>query len=152
MGSDLVSVPQPENGGEAKPLPQISYTEIFEKHLPYYLSIGMTWEDFWQGDAEKAKFFRAADKIRRRRKNEEMWLQGRYIYEAVGALAPIIRFSTKPQKPLPYPAEPFPVDKETARAAQNKRDKQEAEENIAAVKSFMQKFNATRGGNNGHDS
>ena len=47
---------------------------------------GMSWEQFWFGDPHMATFFREAYLLKQRAKNEDMWLQGLYIYRAVSAV------------------------------------------------------------------
>lgn len=46
----------------------------------------MTWEQYWYGDPWMAKFFQDAYLLKRRVKNEELWLEGLYIYRAVHAV------------------------------------------------------------------
>lgn len=47
---------------------------------------GMTWEQYWFGDPWMVKAFEDAYLLNRRVKNEELWLQGLYIYRAVHAV------------------------------------------------------------------
>ena len=72
-----------------------SYTEIFEEVFPYYLSLGMTYEEFWEGDCTLPKFYREAQKIKSQKefddKNFFCWLQGRYIYDALCCASPLFR-------------------------------------------------------------
>lgn len=69
----------------------------------------MTYDQFWGQDVELVKAYREADKIGRDRKNQDMWLQGAYYYEALLDAAPVLRlsFSKKPLKPIPYREQPF---------------------------------------------
>ena len=83
---------------------------IFEEVFPFYLSIGMTYEQFWEGQPSLVVFYRQADEMRRKRRNQEMWLQGRYIYNAIGSFAEILpAFPKKGAKVQPYIEEPFPI-------------------------------------------
>ena len=84
MGSELVS-----------PASQSSYTEQFEEQCPYYLSIGMTYEQFWDGDCWMVKSYREAHKLRNKRDNEQAWLIGRYVYDAVCAASPLLHAFAK---------------------------------------------------------
>ena len=63
---------------------QKKYSEIFNEVLPYYLSIGMTYEQFWYGEADLVIFYRKAYEIKIDYDNQSMWLQGIYVYEAMG--------------------------------------------------------------------
>ena len=72
-----------------------SYSEIFLAKFPYYLSIGMTEEQYWDRDCTLVKSYRKAEELRKERVNQEMWLQGMYIYDAISRLSPILRAFAK---------------------------------------------------------
>ena len=44
---------------------------------------GMSWREFWHGDPWAAVHYRDAHNLKRRMRNEELWLQGLYIRDAV---------------------------------------------------------------------
>lgn len=87
----------------------------------------MTWDQYWHGDVWMVEAFRQADKLRRQRANNEAWLQGSYVYDAVGRLAPILHaFAKKGTKPVPYLSEPYSLgeaksEQDKARLAENER-------------------------------
>ena len=58
---------------------QIKYGEVFNTHFPYYLSIGMTEEQYWDGDNLLPRVFRKAEELRRDRQNSYLWLQEKAI-------------------------------------------------------------------------
>lgn len=90
--------------------PFFTYTERFYEQFPYYLSIGMTPEQYWDGDPMLAKYFRKAEEIRLERTNQHLWLQGMYIYEAICDASPILHsFAKKGTKPHPYTEKPYPI-------------------------------------------
>lgn len=82
-----------------------SFTEVFENCFPYYLAIGMTYEQFWCDPPELAKSFRKANEIRKRRLNEEMWLNGMYTADALMATVGNMFSKSK----YNYPSEPKPI-------------------------------------------
>ena len=116
-------------GGEqqsARPLFR-TYTEQFYEVFPYYLSIGMTYEQYWEGDPMLTKYYREAEEIRQEQKNQELWLQGMYIYEALCDVSPILQaFAKRGTKPHEYPHKPYPISEK-----QINRDKREQEKKIA---------------------
>lgn len=93
-------------GSEVNEEPSKTYTEIFEEVFPYYLAIGMTYKQFWLDEPKLAKAYRKADEIRRRRMNEELWLNGMYTADALAAT--VGNMFTKGNKNK-YPAEPRPI-------------------------------------------
>ena len=118
-------------------LPFVTYTERFYEQFPYYLSIGMTPEQYWDGDPELAKHYRKADEIRLSRRNQELWLQGMYIYEAICDASPILHaFAKKGTKPYPYTDKPYPLTDN-----QRERDSVEKEKAVSEKgKKFMEAF------------
>ena len=57
-----------------------SLTKIFEHECPYYMSYGMSFDEYWYGDAYLVKFYRDAYKLKIRYDDTCMWKQGMYIY------------------------------------------------------------------------
>ena len=96
--------------GERDGSPSFTYTEKFYECFPYYLSIGMTADQYWNDDAELVKYYRKADELRLERVNREMWIQGMYIYEALCDASPIFHaFAKRGTKPHPYSDKPYPL-------------------------------------------
>ena len=58
-------------------------TSVFEEVCPTYMLYGMTYEQFWYGDPWMVRAFEQAYRLKQRKRNEEMWIQGAYIANAV---------------------------------------------------------------------
>ena len=83
-------------------------TKLFEHECPYYMSYGMSYDEFWYGEPYLVKFYREAYKLKMRYDDVFMWKQGMYIYEALCDVSPILHaFSKKGAKPLQYRARPM---------------------------------------------
>ena len=91
------------------------------------MAMGMTYEQFWLAEPEIAKAYREADQIRRRRMNEQLWLEGVYMAEALSAT--VGNMFTKGQKHQ-YPSEPLPI---TA-AEQEERKERERKARMDRIK------------------
>lgn len=142
MESELVTGSDSNNGGDDNS-PPIRYTDSFEKACPYYLSIGMTWEQYWDGDNTMVKYFRKADNLRTETKNAELWLQGLYIYRVMEAFAPILpAFPKKNARVGDYLSEPIPLTEQDAHAKEEREAKAEADKGITAMTALMEKVNA----------
>lgn len=117
MGSELVTTTaSPSNK---------SFTEIFYEAFPFYLSIGMTYDLYWNGDCALVKYYRKAFEMQLERENYRAnynaWLQGAYIYDALCAVSPILQaFAKRGTKPTPYHKEPYPMKKEMAETETDK--------------------------------
>lgn len=85
------------------------------------MALGMSYDEYWNGDCMLVKYYRQAERIRQRRMNSQAWLQGRYVYDAIMAVAPVLIPFNKHPKPGEYPKEPYPIDRETREAAEKKR-------------------------------
>ena len=145
MGSELVSDSPPLNGGKSVDgSAPSSLTEQFYEHLPFYLSIGMSYEQYWNGDCLLARYYRKAHQMKQQRRNQELWLQGAYFYEALIDVAPVLHaFAKKGTKATPYVSEPFALtDKEVRerrkREERLRYDKQKAKVAAWAAKTNMQ--------------
>ena len=137
MDSELVSssLSATEGSGQNGSFPLFTYTEKFYELFPYYLSIGMTPEQYWDGDCTLTKYYRKAEELRIDKRNQELWLQGMYIYEALCDVSPILHaYAKKGTKPTPYSTEPYPLNNK-----QTKRDEEEKQRKLAEKgKRFME--------------
>ena len=119
-----------------------SYTETFYKAFPYYLSIGMSEEQYWDKDPMLAKYYREADELRKERVNQEAWLQGMYIYDALARISPIMSgFAKKGTKAKPYVEQPYPLSHERTKTAEEKKEKLKYEKGKRYMEAFMTENN-----------
>jgi hypothetical protein len=90
----------------------------------------MTPEQYWDGDPSLTKYYRQAHELQRKRRNEDMWLQGMYIYEALCDVSPILHaFAKKGAKPHPFTDKPYSItkeDREEERRRQEQIDRDKA--------------------------
>lgn len=86
-----------------------SYTELFYEVFPYYLSIGMTYEQFWNQDVELVKYYRQSQRYYSDRKNTEAWLQGMYIYDAISTSIYNCFGRKRGQSVATYVSKPYPI-------------------------------------------
>lgn len=57
-------------------------TDCFVESEPYYLAIGMTHEQYWEDDPWLVQTYKRAHEMKVEMRNQEMWLQGMYNYQA----------------------------------------------------------------------
>lgn len=124
--------------GKSKQVERIFLTKEFEKICPFYMSIGMTYKEFWLEDVELTKYYLKAYRLKEKRKAEEIewtvWEQGLYIYEAISNLSPILRPFSK-GKPLPYPEKPhFLGEEEIQREKEQQEKEKEKQKEIAIMR------------------
>lgn len=119
---------------EQERVESISLTTLFEKWCPIYMSYGMSYDEFWKESPYRTKFYREAHELKLKQKDELMWVQGMYIYEALCEVSPVLHaFSKKGTKPLPYSEKPYlsKIDKKVTKA--EKQQQIENERLIAQI-------------------
>ena len=131
-----------EGGITNDSLSSITYTELFETHLPFFLSIGMSYEQYWDGDVQIAKYYRRAYEQKRERINEQLWLQGLYIYDALLRVAPAFRPMSKAE-PEKYMHEPLPITETALKQRKVKEAKAKQESIREKAEAFASNFNKT---------
>ena len=124
MGAELL-----EDSSHAN---KTSYTEAFEECFPFYLAIGMSYGQYWEGDPKLAQYYRKAYLLRQEEMNHNAWLQGMYIYDAVStALHNALRGMAKNPPPArDYAKAPYELFKkektEAERQLEIKREQEKA--------------------------
>ena len=118
------------------------FSEFFEENCPYYMSYGMSYDEFWFGSPEIAKFYFKAHEIKERRKNNDLWYQGQYIYDTLIRVAPL--FSVQPSEPIGYMDEPYPMTKAEAEERRKRAAIKKTKEMAAGFSFISARENAAR--------
>lgn len=131
MGEELVS---------STPVP--THSEQFTQQFPYYLSIGMTYEQYWYKDCTLVIPYRKAEEIRRDRRNQEMWLQGSYVYDALLCASPLLHaFAPSGSKAHPYLNQPYPLTKSQIEKLKVEKEKDSEQKAVIGFQDFAAAFN-----------
>ena len=117
-------------------------SDIFEQLCPYYMSIGMSYDEFWNQDVNMVKAYRKAYELSEKRRNQELWLQGMYFYEALCDASPLFRFSMKKGsiKPEPYIKEPYPLTAAEVREREEREARKKEERLKAEFAAFVERM------------
>lgn len=108
----------------------------------------MTYEQFWYQDPHLVRAYAKAEEMRIKRKNEELYLQGRYVYEAIGAFAEILpAFPKKGAKIHPYLEEPYPLTEAELLAREEQKNKEKMEAIKQRMFAMSMQINAKMGEN-----
>ena len=130
----------------------IFYKDVFYKCLPYYMSIGMTATEYFEGDAELVIYYRKAHELKIKEQNMMLWLQGRYIYDALAEVSPMYN-SFKPSKPMDYNTEPYPLTKSEREYIEKKNKLEQMQKAKEYMNNWMNRVNKAKGGEvNGSDN
>lgn len=127
MGSELLN---------ASSLPQKTMAQIFWDAFPAYLAMGMSSEEYWNGDAQNCVAYRRAYKERLELQDAMLWRQGLYVYHALCCVAPYFN-SIKPSKPENYLEHPFGI-------IEKKEPIKQVDAGLEYMKAWADKVNAMR--------
>ena len=101
----------------------------------------MPYDEYWNGDCCAVKAYRDAYELKQRNKNQELWLQGLYVHEAV-SIALGNAFRKKGASPMKYTEHPYPVTPLERREQKEAEEKRNYEIGIAKMKAIMLGVNA----------
>jgi hypothetical protein len=119
-------------------------TEIFEECFSFYLAIGMSSAEYWEGDPSLARYFRKAYKIKQDEINNNAWLQGLYIYDAVST-AVYNALRGKNSQAREYAKQPFNLEnREKTEQEKAKEVEIEQEKALAWMENFVRINNRAR--------
>ena len=139
MGSELLT--------EVTPTQNKTNTQIFEECFPFYLAIGMSYAEYWEGDPKLAQYYRKAYLFRQEEFNNNAWLQGMYIYDAVStALHNALRGMGKTKPPAKdYAKKPYDIFRKEKTPEEKALEVQKEQEKAAAwMESFVQQNKRAR--------
>lgn len=87
---------------ESESTEEKTFTDVFEEQCPYFMSIGMTYDEFWYGEPERARYYRDSHILKCKSRNQELWLQGMYLIHS-------ITVALDPKGKAKYPEKPFDI-------------------------------------------
>ena len=134
--------------GQLNEVEHIFLTEVFEKMCPYYMAIGMTYDQYWRDDVTMPIMFRKTYKIKQEEIKWQIWEEGVYTYEALCKVSPVLHaFAKNGTKPLPFSSEPYGIQKireEREEKEKIKEDKKVDNERMKAQIFFNNWYRATK--------
>ena len=136
MGSELLTEEEQTNEGDSDNSESpFVIAQYIEDCFPYYLSLGMSYDEYWYGDPTLVVAYRKAEDMRTHRRNWEMWMNGRYTYDAIASMIPSLQL-LKPRESLPYTQEPYPLTKKEYEERMEREEKKKQEEIMAKMMAF----------------
>ena len=144
MGDRLTD--EEEEPQQTSPTP---YGDIFDKVLPNYMAMGMTYDQFWDGEVGMKTAYREAYRIRieqeQRIADRNNWLMGQYVISALNAVPLLVAgLNVKRSTHLPeYPDKPFydRLDADRKEEDRKKREEDQTKLALAMFQAGIEKFN-----------
>lgn len=114
-------------GGDNRLASDSRYDSINEMLLDlasWYMSIGMSRDEYWNGEADAVIDYRRAHEKKLREENRLMHHFGAYVYQSMLAVAPAYNFWSRKREPIPYPSDPIPILEEEAKEQEAKKKRE----------------------------
>ena len=132
-----------------KPQSQTPYGDVFDELLPHYLAMGMSYDDYWDGEYGMKTACRKAYQIRiendQRRADLNMWYMGQYVISALRSTQLIVAAGLMKNTPtLPdYPDKPFLEKAEEQKKEEARKQHEEDQSRLAMAlfQAMASKFN-----------
>lgn len=118
--------------------------ERFERMCPYYLSVGMPLNEYWDGEGNLVKYYRQAHEQNVKRKNEELWLQGLYIYNAL-TICLSNSFRKKGESPKNYTERPIAITKLEMQEEKERLEKEKMVRIYRSVQGNLKQYKGSKG-------
>lgn len=120
-------------------------TDAFESACPLYMSYGMTYDEFWNEEPERARYYREAHDLRLEEMSFNAFIQGRYVRDAISDFLEFYTMTSRPKVHNNYPKEPYPITEKAAWLAKERKEEEIAERYLFM---FRQKDAEKQNGNN----
>ena len=129
----------PELLTDSRPTQRKTNTQIFEESFPFYLAIGMSYAEYWEGDPILAQYYRKAYQVKQDEINYNAWLQGMYVYDAIStALHNALRGMGKSKPPAKdYAKQPYEFKNKVKTEVEKAKEVEIEQEKAAA---WMENF------------
>ena len=116
---------------ESEPSEPKTLAEIFTDVFPYYLAMGMTYDEYWRGCPSLVRAYRKAQEIKNKNEEWARWRQGLYIYNALLCASPVLKPFVKDAKPVDYLDRPLPLTEREAKEQEETRERENYEKVLA---------------------
>ena len=126
-----------------------SYGDIFDEFLPEYMAIGMTYDEYWDGEFGTKRAARKAYAIRI--KNEQIladrqnWSLGQYMAAVLRSVPLLVAgLNVKPSTKLPdYPQKPFleTIEEQKKEEVRKRKEEDQMKLAMAMMHAAFNKFN-----------
>ena len=133
---------------EEKPKTPVTLSKIFRDLFPQYLVMGMSPEEYWDGDSWLAKGYREAYKIRMETQNRiadrDAWRIGQYIQMALVSVPVTVNgFAPKGHRLHEYPEKPYSETYEENKRKESRKKQEEKQQVLAQAmfQAFTEKMN-----------
>lgn len=120
---------------------QVFLTDTLNAMCPVYMAMGMSYDDYWNGDPYMAKYYREAHKQRVKNENSMLYLQAQYFYEVMGCMASLYDPFGKRRKAEKFRDRPYDLFPEDVEATREREERERYESMRERLKAFAESHN-----------
>lgn len=110
--------------------------EFICEQCPYYMNMGVSYDEYWHGDYTKLPYYRKAYALKQKETNQKLWMQGVYFFLALESIVP--------KSNVRYPEEPIPLTVEEMHEAEERDKQKQISTARTYMESAMKKINKAR--------
>lgn len=130
--------------------------DVFREALPYYLSIGMTDDQYWERDPYLVQDYYKAHLLAVEQRNQEMYMQGLYNFKAFKAVIENFNYGLggkKGKRPEGYFTEPIRITPltESEKRIKAEKDRKKLISSLTAWEKTWNKQHGKEGAHGGND-
>jgi len=138
-----------EDGENPQQTVHRTYGDIFDELFPHYLLMGMTPEQYWDGENELKPAYRKAYRIRmeneQRIADRNNWYMGQYLIRVLNCVPLLVGgLNVKPSTQLPdYPDKPFleTLEEQKKEEVRRKQEEDQSKLAMAMMQALFNRFN-----------
>lgn len=121
-GNEVDLLPNLPSEEEEKQKSDTPISDMLDKLCPYYMMIGVSYDEFWNGDYTRLKYYVEKHKLEIEKRNQELWLQGLYNFDALTtAISNALAKSASQRKK--YPEKPYRITEKSEEEKQAEKEK-----------------------------
>lgn len=121
-GNEVDLLPNLPSEEEEKQKSDTPISDMLDKLCPYYMMIGVSYDEFWNGDYTRLKYYVEKHKLEIEKRNQELWLQGLYNFDALTtAISNALAKSASQRKK--YPEKPYRITEQSEEEKQAEKQK-----------------------------
>lgn len=146
-GNEVDFLPNLPSDEDVKQESDTPISDMLDKLCPYYMMIGVPYEEFWNGDYTHLKYYVEKHKLEIEKRNQELWLQGLYNFDALST-AISNAFAKSASQKKKYPDKPYRITEKSEEEKQAEKQKMVDDfrsQLMALDKRFTQKHSKEQG-------
>lgn len=121
-----------------------SLSEELDELCAFYMSIGVPYEEFWNGDYCQLKYHIKRYEIEKDRENQKMYIMGAYVFDALMATLQNFHLDGKHHQPVYYRKEPFDLNPKVEEEETPEKIRQQRQQIVDQLNAWMENYERSK--------